>query len=79
MQETWVRSLGQEDPGEGHGNHSSILAWRIPMDREAWWARVKNHKEADSSDNMHACKVLNRVPCVIQEALTSYLVIHSNV
>ena len=49
------------------------------MDREAWWARVKNHKEADSSDNMHACKVLNRVPCVIQEALTSYLVIHSNV
>ena len=23
-------------PGGGHGNHSSILAWRIPMDREAW-------------------------------------------
>ena len=20
--------------------HSSILAWRIPMDREAWWATV---------------------------------------
>ena len=31
MQETWVRSLGQEDPlGEGMENHSSILAWRIP-------------------------------------------------
>ena len=31
MQETWVRSLGQEDPlEEGMANHSSILAWRIP-------------------------------------------------
>ena len=31
MQETWIRSLGQEDPlGEGMENHSSILAWRIP-------------------------------------------------
>ena len=31
MQETWVRSLGQEDPlEEGLAIHSSILAWRIP-------------------------------------------------
>ena len=31
MQETGVRSLGQEDPLEkGMANHSSILAWRIP-------------------------------------------------
>ena len=31
MQETWVRSLGWESPGEGKGyHHSSILAWRIP-------------------------------------------------
>ena len=31
MQETWVRSLGQEDPLEkGMAIHSSILAWRIP-------------------------------------------------
>ena len=30
-QETWVRSLGQEDPLEkGMATHSSILAWRIP-------------------------------------------------
>ena len=27
-------------PGGGHGNHSSILAWRIPMDREVWRAAV---------------------------------------
>ena len=31
MQETWVCSLGWEDPlEEGMGTHSSILAWRIP-------------------------------------------------
>ena len=30
-QETWVQSLGREDPLEkGMTNHSSILAWRIP-------------------------------------------------
>ena len=39
MQETLVQFLGQEDPlEEGIATHSSILAWRIPMDREAWWA-----------------------------------------
>ena len=31
MWETWVRSLGWEDPLEkGKATHSSILAWRIP-------------------------------------------------
>ena len=35
-QETWVRSLGQEDPLEkGMATHSSILAWRIPWTDEA--------------------------------------------
>ena len=37
MQKTWVPSLHWEDPlEEGMATHSSILAWRIPMDREAW-------------------------------------------
>ena len=41
MWEIWVRSLGWEGPlEEGMETHSSILAWRIPMDREAWWATV---------------------------------------
>ena len=36
MLETWVRSLGWEDPmEEGMATHSSILAWRIPLDRSA--------------------------------------------
>ena len=41
MQETWVRSLGWEDPlEEGIATHSSIRAWRILMDRRAWLAIV---------------------------------------
>ena len=36
MQETWVRSLGWEDPlEEGMATHSSILAWRIPWTEES--------------------------------------------
>ena len=39
--DTWVQTLGWEDPLEkGMATHSSILAWRIPMDRGAWWAAV---------------------------------------
>ena len=35
MKETWVQSLGQEDPLEkGMATHSSILAWRIPWTEE---------------------------------------------
>ena len=41
MQETWVQSLGWDDPLEqGMVTHSSILAWRIPVDRGPWWATV---------------------------------------
>ena len=39
--ETWVRSLGWEDPLEkGMATHSSILAWRTSMDRGAWQTTV---------------------------------------
>ena len=35
MQETWVRSLGWEDPlEESKATHSGILAWRIPWTEE---------------------------------------------
>ena len=41
LQETWVRSLSWEDPlEEGMSTHSSILAWRILMDRGAGCATV---------------------------------------
>ena len=39
--ETWVQPLGWEDPlGRGMATHSSILAWRIPMDKGTWQATV---------------------------------------
>ena len=41
MRETWVQSLGlKETLEEGKATHSSIVAWRIPMDRGAWRATV---------------------------------------
>ena len=41
MQETQVRSLHKEDPLEMEmETHSSILAWRVPMNRGAWRATV---------------------------------------
>ena len=42
MRETWVQSLGWEDSlEEGMVTHSSILVWKIPMDRGAWQAAVR--------------------------------------
>ena len=41
MQETWVQSLGWENPlEEVMATRSSIHAWRIPMERGAWGATV---------------------------------------
>ena len=50
--ETWVQSVGLEDPlEEGMATHSSILSWRISMDREAWWAIVHDVTiDSDTTD-----------------------------
>ena len=50
-----VRSLGQEDPlEEGTATQSSVLAWRIPMDRGAWRATVHGVEESDTTEVMHS-------------------------
>ena len=52
VRETWVPSLGWEDPLEkGMATRSSILAWRIPLDRGAWRATVHGGcKESDRTE-----------------------------
>ena len=53
---TWVRSLSWEDPlEEGMTTHLSILAWRIPMDRVAWWDMTE---QLSVSGNFTSLKVL---------------------
>ena len=54
MQETWVWSPGWEDPlGVGMATHSSILAWKLHMDRGAWWAKVHGVTERQLSTAYH--------------------------
>ena len=49
-----VRSLGWEDPlEEGIATHSSVLAWRIPMDRGAWWATVHGVAKSQTRLSTH--------------------------
>ena len=49
MQETWVRSLGQEDPLEKEmATHSSILAWRIPGTEEPGGIQSMGSQELDT-------------------------------
>ena len=54
MHETQVLSPSQKDPlEEGMATQSSIPAWKIPMDRGAWWAYSPwGHKELDSTKRL---------------------------
>ena len=65
MWEIWVRFLGWEDPlEEGMAIHSSILAWRIPMDRRAWQDTV--HEIAKSQTRLNNIELnLLKVPSTV--------------
>ena len=55
-----MQSLGQEDPlEEGMATHSSILAWRIPMDRGAWQAIVPKVAESQTQMKQLITQALN--------------------
>ena len=65
MQETWVQSLGQEDPLEkGMATHSSILAWRISEQRNLAGYHPKNRKESDMTKQLHTSEGCGRTPRV---------------
>ena len=55
MQDTWVRSLGWEDPlGEEIATHSSILAWEIPWAEEpTGYSLQRDLKELDMTEHTH--------------------------
>ena len=54
MWETWVRSLGREDPLEKEmATHSSILAWRIPWTEELGGLQSTGRKESDMTERLH--------------------------
>ena len=53
MQETWVLSLGQEDPPEkGMATHSRILAWRIPWKEESGRLWSMGPKKLDTTERL---------------------------
>ena len=60
MQETWVRSLGWEDPLEKEmATHSRTLAWRIPRTEEP--GRLQSmglQRESDTTERLHFKKLV---------------------
>ena len=59
--ETWVQSLGREDPLEMEmATHSSILAWRIPCTEEFGGLQSMGRKESDTTGRLHFTFTLSR-------------------
>ena len=54
MRETWVLSLGWEDPlEEGMATHSSMLSWKTPMDTGDWWATGRGDAKSRTQLSEH--------------------------
>ena len=54
MQETRIRSLGQEDPLEKErATHSSTLAWKIPWTEEPCTLQSMDSQESDTTEQLH--------------------------
>ena len=63
-QETWVRSLGQEDPLEKRkATRSSILAWRIPWTEESCGLQSMDCKELDTTERLCTAQHLQMQSC----------------
>ena len=54
MRETWVESLGREDPLEKEkATHSGTLAWKIPWTEKPIGYSPQGHKESDTTEQLH--------------------------
>ena len=59
MRETWVRSLGQEDPlDEEMATNSSILAWGIPWSEEPGRLQSLGLTESDTTEHAHGTSIV---------------------
>ena len=57
-QETWVQSLGREDPlEEGMATHSSILAWKIPWTEELGGLQSMGSQESDATEHTYRLSI----------------------
>ena len=78
MWETWVRSLGWDDPlEESMATHTNILAWRIPMDTGTWWATVRgvawvrHHLRTKPPPSSQSCFLYNNYFCLLINVWTT--------
>ena len=77
MWETWVRSLGREDPLEKEmATHSSTLAWRIPWMEELGGLQSMGHKESDTTERLHFHFHFISLQDVVSEVLPSYTILY---
>ena len=64
MQETWVRSLGREDPLEKEmATHSSILAWRIPWTEEPGGLQSTGWQRVGTTEGLHLLQNIQSSLC----------------
>ena len=71
--ETWVQSLGWEDPlEEGMATHSSILAYRIPMDREAQWDTVHEVTESDTTEWLSSSTFSPKIAHLLEKEMATH-------
>ena len=74
MQETWVQSLGREDPLEkGMATNTSILAWRIPWTEEPGGLQSMCCKESDMTEplslSLSAYYMISPLLCILNAFL----------
>ena len=72
MQETWVRSLGQEDPREKEmATRSSILAWRIPWTKEPGGQQSMGSQDLDMTRQSLVAQMVKRLPTMRETLVQS--------
>ena len=75
MRETWVLSLGWEDPLEkGTSTHSSILAWRIPWTIQSMGSQRVGHNRAHTHAISHCLHDILFIPSSVNGRLTIWVV-----